>query len=488
MYQLTKIASLKSPEAFRKHTKSLGIELPIDELLEVGDASPLSNSVPWNDRKIGNRIAVQPMEGWDGTWTGGITEPMKRRWERFGESGAKLIWGGEAMAVRPDGRANPNQLVIQESNREDIKLLLDGLRRSHLNTYGDISDLVVGFQLTHSGRFCRPTDHHRWEPRVAHRHPLLDPKFGVTDDTAILNVSEVQQLVSDYVHAAEIAHWAGADFVDIKCCHGYLLHEFLSARNRHDEYGGPLANRARLLLEIIAAVRKQIPELGIGVRLSAFDMVPFEPNPDTAIEGRLGQGRPRDYSKLLPYAFGFGLSELDPLTMDLTETLVLIGWLQDAGVRLLNVTAGSPYYTPHLLRPAAFPPSDGYQPHEDPLISVSKHFSATRQIKQAFPNLIVVGSGYSYLQEYLPHAAQHNVREGWTDFVGLGRTVLSYPQVLMDSILQRKSQRKLICRTFSDCTTAPRNGLPSGCYPLDDYYKGTETAEAVKKIKSDFGV
>ena len=99
----------------------------------------------------------------------------------------------------------------------------------------------------------------------------------------------------------------------------------------------------------------------------------------------------------------------------------------------------------------------------------------------------MVGSGYSYLQEYLPHAAQHNVREGWTDFVGLGRTVLSYPQVLMDSILQRKSQRKLICRTFSDCTTAPRNGLPSGCYPLDDYYKGTETAEAVKKIKSAFG-
>ncbi|MFN7625799.1 MAG: hypothetical protein ACK5PZ_03140 [Pirellula sp.] len=121
------------------------------------------------------------------------------------------------------------------------------------------------------------------------------------------------------------------------------------------------------------------------------------------------------------------------------------------------------------------------------MISVSKHFTATRQIKRAFPELLVVGSGYSYLQEYLPHAAQHNVREGWTDFVGLGRTVLSYPQVLMDSILQRKSQRKLICRTFSDCTTAPRNGLPSGCYPLDDYYKGTETAEAVKKIKSAFG-
>ena len=487
MYQLTKIASLKTPEAFRQHTASLGIELPIDDSLEVGDASPLSKGLLWNGRRIGNRIAVQPMEGWDGTLTGGMTAPMKRRWERFGESGAKLIWGGEAMAVRPDGRANPNQLVIQENNRDDIKLLLSSLRHTHVQTYGEDSDLAVGFQLTHSGRFCRPTDHHHWEPRVAYRHPLLDPKFGVSDDAAVLNEPDLKQLVRDYVRAAEIARWAGADFVDIKCCHGYLLHEFLSARKRRDGYGGPLANRARLLLEIIEAVRKQIPELGIGVRLSAFDMVPFEPNPATAVEGRLGQGRPRDYSKLLPYAYGFGLSESDPLSMDLTETLVLIGWLKDAGVQLLNVTAGSPYYTPHLLRPAAFPPSDGYQPHEDPLISVSKHFSATRQIKRAFPELLVVGSGYSYLQEYLPHAAQHNVREGWTDFVGLGRTVLSYPQVLMDSILQRKSQRKLICRTFSDCTTAPRNGLPSGCYPLDDYYKGTETAEAVKKIKSAFG-
>jgi NADPH2 dehydrogenase len=488
MYQLTKIASLKTPEAFRQHTAFLGIELPIDDSLEIGDASPLSKGVLWNGRRIGNRIAVQPMEGWDGTLTGGMTAPMKRRWERFGESGAKLIWGGEAMAVRPDGRANPNQLVIQESNREDIKLLLVSLRQSHVQAYGDDSDLAVGFQLTHSGRFCRPTDHHHWNPRVAYRHPLLDPKFGVSDDSAVLSEPELKQLVRDYVRAAEIARWAGADFVDIKCCHGYLLHEFLSARKRRDGYGGPLANRARLLLEIIEAVRKQIPELGIGVRLSAFDMVPFEPNPATAVEGRLGQGRPREYSKLLPYAYGFGLSESDPLSMDLTETLVLIGWLKDAGVQLLNVTAGSPYYTPHLLRPAAFPPSDGYQPHEDPLISVSKHFSATRQIKRAFPELLVVGSGYSYLQEYLPHSAQHNVREGWTDFVGLGRTVLSYPQVLMDSILQRKSQRKLICRTFSDCTTAPRNGLPSGCYPLDEYYKGTEIAEAVKKIKSAFGV
>ena len=483
MYHLTKIASLKTPQQFRNHVASLGIELPIADSVADPD-SPLLTGLSWCQRVIGNRIAIQPMEGWDGTTEGGVSPPMLRRWARFGESGAKLIWGGEAMAIRPDGRANPNQLILIERNRDAIQSLLQSLRQTHREHWGTDDDLVVGFQLTHSGRFCRPNEHHRWEPRVAHRHPLLDSKFGVLDDGAVLTSHEVYQLIEDYTRAAKLAHAIGADFVDIKCCHGYLLHEFLSARSRHDEFGGPLEHRAKLLLSIIESIQNSVPGLGIGVRLSAVDTVPFEPNPDTAVEGRLGQGRPRDVSNYLPYQWGFGMHPSDPMQTDLSEPLRLVGWLQDAGVQLLNITAGSPYYTPHLLRPAAFPPSDGYQPHEDPLVSVAKHFAVTREIKRHFPEMIVVGSGYSYLQEYLPAAAVHNVREGWTDMIGLGRTVLSYPKIMMDAIHDGISQRKLICRTFSDCTTAPRNGLPSGCYPLDDYYKGTETAEAVKKIKS----
>lgn len=98
--------------------------------------------------------------------------------------------------------------------------------------------------------------------------------------------------------------------------------------------------------------------------------------------------------------------------------------------------------------------------------------------------MVVIGSGYSYLQEYMPAAALHNVKAGWTDMMGIGRSVLSYPRAMMDAIAKGTSERKLVCRTFSDCTTAPRNGLPSGCYPLDEYYKGTPTAEKVKEIKS----
>jgi 2,4-dienoyl-CoA reductase-like NADH-dependent reductase (Old Yellow Enzyme family) len=95
----------------------------------------------------------------------------------------------------------------------------------------------------------------------------------------------------------------------------------------------------------------------------------------------------------------------------------------------------------------------------------------------------IVGTGYSYLQDYLPHVAQAAVREGWTDFVGLGRMVLAYPELPADALAGRPIERKRICRTFSDCTTAPRNGLISGCYPLDPYYKALPEREELVAIK-----
>src|SRR5581483_11344643 len=114
-FELVRIPSLKTVENFRRHVAALNLNLPCDEKLETGAASPLARPVETiliNGKTIGNRFAVQPMEGWDGTSSGGITPEVLRRWERFGQSGAKLICGGEAMAVLADGRANPNQLII----------------------------------------------------------------------------------------------------------------------------------------------------------------------------------------------------------------------------------------------------------------------------------------------------------------------------------------------------------------------------------------
>lgn len=196
-------------------------------------------------------------------------------------------------------------------------------------------------------------------------------------------------------------------------------------------------------------------------------------------------GEPMDASGLLPYRLGFGICEDDPLEYDLTEPFELIARLQQLGVAALNVSCGSPYYNPHIQRPAIFPPSDGYQPPEDPLVGVVRQLDAARKCKAAFPDMPMVGSGYSYLQDYLPHVAQAVVREGWIDSVGLGRMVLSYPELPAETLGEGTMARRKVCRTFSDCTTAPRNGMISGCYPLDEHYKAMPQAVELKILRKE---
>jgi NADPH2 dehydrogenase len=485
--KLVRIPTLKTAADFRNLVAALGIDLPCDDAIVVGANSPLARPIDLvtvNGKRIGNRCAIQPMEGWDGTTMGGITDDVVRRWQRFGESRAKLIYGGEAMAVRPDGRANPNQLIITRENLAGLSTLRSTLVKAHEERYGTSSDLVIGFQLTHSGRFCKPKDKFRMEPRVAYRHPLLDPRFKVTSDEQVWTDAEIEQLIQDYIEAAKIAWEAGADFVDIKHCHGYLLHEFLSGFTRPGKYGGSFENRTRILREIISGIRAAGNKIEFGVRLSAFDFVPFKPDPALSAPGKPGPGIPEDYSQYLPYRYGFGVNQQNPVQYDLTETVRFIQLCAELGVKIVNLSAGSPYYNPHIQRPAAYPPSDGYQPPEDPLVGVARQINVVRQLKAtAPPGLIIVGTGYSYLQEYLPHVAQHVVREGWTDMIGLGRMVLSYPTIVTDAVEKGALTNKMICRTFSDCTTAPRNGMISGCYPLDKYYSAKPEFQKLKEVK-----
>jgi 2,4-dienoyl-CoA reductase-like NADH-dependent reductase (Old Yellow Enzyme family) len=483
--QRIRVSSLKSVDAFRAHIGSLRLQLPCDDSILKGTCSPLSQAfeaIRVNGKRIGNRYAVQPMEGWDASPTGGVTEDVMRRWRRFGQTGAKLICGGEAMAIRPDGRANPNQLVINEINKGDLAKLRAVLVESHRQRYGTSDDLVIGFQLTHSGRFCKPNHKTRLEPRVAYRHPILDQKFNVTSDSQLLTDADVDLLIEDYIRAARIAWEVGADFVDIKHCHGYLLHEFLSAFSRPGKFGGSFENRTRIVREIVAGIRADGNPIELGVRLSAFDSVPFRPDPNLSRPGKPGPGIPEDYS--LPYWHAFGVNPHNPLEPDLAEASEFLNLCARLGVKIVNLSAGSPYYNPHIQRPAAYPPSDGYEPPEDPLIGVWRQIDAVRRLKErANPNLLLVGSAYSYLQEFLPHVAQKVVGSGWVDLVGIGRMVLSYPDVFADALEKGELNSKQICRTFSDCTTAPRNGLVSGCYPLDEYYKQKDESAKLKEIK-----
>jgi 2,4-dienoyl-CoA reductase-like NADH-dependent reductase (Old Yellow Enzyme family) len=280
-------------------------------------------------------------------------------------------------------------------------------------------------------------------------------------------------LVDDFVIAAKRAADAGFAFVDIKHCHGYLGHEFLSAVDRPGKYGGSLENRTRFLRDIVAGIRAEAPTLEIAVRVSIYDFLPFQPGPD-------GVGVPAARAGAYRYAFG---GDGTGLGIDLTEPAAFLDLLRRLRIELVCSTAGSPYYNPHMQRPAAFPPSDGYLPPEDPLLGVARQIDATARIKAMFPDLVVVGSGYSYLQEWLPHVGQRVIREGKADFIGLGRMVLAYPELPADVLAGRPLARKRICRTFSDCTTAPRNGMVSGCYPLDPFYRERPEREAVNALK-----
>jgi NADPH2 dehydrogenase len=405
------VKTLKRADAFLAHLAAIDVSLPF---ADPPDLDALRASIEVTGRTCANRFAILPMEGWDGTDDGRPTDLVRRRWARFGQSGAGLVWGGEAFAVRPEGRANPHQLCLGPTSGDDL---------AELHALLDPSQ-VTSLQLTHSGRWSV-------DPRPGHADPLLDARRS----GPVLTPSELDAIADDYVAAARLARAAGFDFVDVKACHGYLLHELLSG-------AGDLEANAGTMRMIVERVRAD--GISVGVRLSTFDLPPHRPGPD-----------------------GVGEAEVDG-PWGFADPLALVDLL---GIDLLCVTAGSPYYCPHAQRPAWFPPSDGYSPPEDPLVGVARLLDSAAAIATARPDVTVVATGFSYLQEWLPHVASAMVRDGAASLVGIGRMALSYPDLPSDVLAGRPLDARRLCRTFSDCTTAPRNGLVSGCFPLDPFYK-----------------
>ena len=473
------IAAFRDVSAFKTHLATLAIPLECDDELLPAERSVLRRPLQIGQRIVGNRLCIQPMSGLDASADGRPTDLVTRRWVNYGRSGAALIWGGESAGVRPDVRENPYQLYYHPDNRASQEQLLRDTRAAHRERFGRTDNLLVGLQISHGGRFSRPDLDFLAKPRVAYRHPLLDARTGVQDDRCVLTDMELDDLVGDFVAYAKFIEEAGFDFVDVKQCHGYLLHELLSARTRPGRYGGSFENRTRLFREIVAAIKREAPTLMIASRISAFDTVPYEKSardPD-------GPGVPVDYRRLLPYRYGFGLKMDEPTEPDLTETLELLRLCEQLGVTLINLSAGTPYYNPHILRPNYFPPSDGYNPPEDPLVGCARQMVAVAQCKRAFPHLTLVGSGYSYLQEYLGHVAQAQVRLGHVDSIGIGRLSFAYPNYPHDLLSGGVIDRKRLCRTDSDCTTSMRHRLVSGCYPHDPFYKSLPEAKKLREIK-----
>ena len=448
--------------------------LGIDEnILTQAQDSPLSGN--WNIFGANRQIPfwIHAMEGWDGTANADIhgnghpSHLTFRRWMRFGKSRAHL-WGGEAMAVREDGRANHRQLIAKPETMIGLEALALAARNSHAANYGveSAANMLIGAQVTHSGRYCIPNAFGQKEPRVMHRHPVLDSRWNVTDDAQIFTDSELDDLIEYYVAAGIALLTVGFDFIDIKHCHGYLLHEMLAAKTRPGNYGGSFENRTRFLREVVKGIRAKVPDAKFGVRLSIADELP------------IGQFDAYDYE-----ALHFGLTKDGK--PDITEAILFANLCKELGIGALNATFGSPYYNPFAQRPAAFPPFDGKPVDVDPLKYVVQQLGLTRALKEAVPGLPIIGTGYTYLQQYLPHVAQWVIRNGWVDAVGMGRMVLSYPHFLHDVLSNGTLDRRLICRTFSDCTNGPRIGKVSGCYPLDPGYKAMDAWDAIKAKKAE---
>ncbi|HJM58370.1 MAG TPA: NADH:flavin oxidoreductase, partial [Planctomycetota bacterium] len=185
--------SFRTAEAMRVHLRALLPDLDMDLELE-GRAGPLGRELDIGSMTLGNRFAIHPMEGWDGTPEGEPSESTLRRWHGFGRSTAKMIWGGEAFAVCPEGRANPNQLH-RAPGREvlaSLSTLLSEVHTGHKEMGEPLDDLCVGLQLTHSGRFACPIDEPA--PKLVVRNLALEEHQGLPADLPLLTDTELEAI------------------------------------------------------------------------------------------------------------------------------------------------------------------------------------------------------------------------------------------------------------------------------------------------------
>jgi 2,4-dienoyl-CoA reductase-like NADH-dependent reductase (Old Yellow Enzyme family) len=464
-----------SVEEIEAESRQLGLDLRFS-----GDFTPLFRPVQLGPLRAGNSLCIQPMEGCDGTTDGRPDELTFRRYRRFGAGGAKLIWG-EAAAVLDEGRANSRQLLVNEQTAPALKEMLDQCRQAHREAFGGDEDMVVGLQLTHSGRYSYR------RPLLAFHDPVLDPRTVIDRATGkvadksypLLDDDYLERLPDHYVAAARLAYEAGCQFVDVKQCHRYLMSELLAAKTRPGRFGGSLENRTRLARTVIQRIRAEVPGLVLASRLNVYDGIPYR------MKAGSDEGEPCPWPT--PLVSAWGTSEADPFTPDLTEPAWWVGEMHRLGVALVNVSMGNPYATPHVIRPFEYPPPDGYQTPEHPLAGVDRHFRLTAQLQALHPDFPLVGSGYSYLQEYLPHAGAANLRDGRATFVGVGRAALPMPDFARQLREHGKLDRKRVCRTFSYCTALMRSKhnelgqFATGCPPFDKEVYGPIWEAAKKK-------
>ncbi len=436
---------LGSIEDLERLGERLGVRLEA-----VEDVSILAEPVRTGKLLIPNSLAVHPMEGCDGDYQGRPGKLTLRRYERFAAGGAGLIWA-EATAVVPEGRANPRQLWLNEENKDSFAAMVKMMRE-----VAPGHKPVIVLQLTHSGRYSKPQG--VGHPMIAQRDPYRDAlapqqkpdvnrKSKIPDDWPLVTDEYLDKLQDAYVEAARIAFEVGFDAVDIKSCHGYLINELFACHNRAGKYGGPFENRTRFVLEVIDKIHNELGEdKPITTRLGIYDAI--------------------------PYPYGWGVDKDDYTKPDLTEPKKLIGLLQQRGVNLINVTVANPYYNPHVGRPFNETIVGGYEEPEHPLVGVSRLVNLTGEIQKEFPDVAIVGTGYSWLRTLFANVAAANKATGLTTLVGAGRMAFAYPDFAKDIITKGRMYPEKVCVSCSACTQIMRDAGMTGCVVRDNEVYG----------------
>ena len=395
------------------------------------------------------------MEGCDGDAEGRPSKLTLRRYERFGAGGAGLLWA-EAIAILPEARANPRQLWLHEGSRAGFAELVRRAREKAAEANGPGHRPVMVAQLTHSGRYSKPDG--RARPIIGQRDPYRDPLIPqwpphlkgtskIPDDWPLVTDEYLDKLQKAYVEAARIAFAVGFDAVDIKSCHGYLINELLASRQRKGKYGGSFENRTRLLIETVDRVGAELDVRGrVVTRLGIYDAI--------------------------PYPYGWGVDEDDYRKPDLTEPKRLIKLLEDRGVGLINITVANPYYNPHVGRPFNEPIVGGYDEPEHPLAGVARLVGLTASVQKQFPNVALVGTGYSWLRTLFANVGAANKTQGRVTLVGAGRMAFAYPDFARDIINDGQMYPDKVCVGCSACTQIMRDAGRTGCVVRDNEVYG----------------
>ena len=431
---------LNSYDELQDALAKTGAVLPLSD-----DISVLSEPLTFGLSKtftLPNRFVVQPMEGFDSGPDGEPIELGFRRYERFATGGAGLIWF-EATSVRADARSNAQQFWLNDKSANRFAALEEKTRSLAKKTFGH--DIVSILQLTHSGRYSKPTRGNR-VPVIAQHSGMLDPAHNIPADHPLITDDELDRLQDDYVAAAKLAAKCGFDGVDIKSCHGYLLDELLGSHTREGKYGGSFENRTRFLRETIGKVRNEVPSLFVTTRMNVYDAV--------------------------KYPWGFGVHQENYKEWDLTEAKLLAKMLVELGIPLLNVTIGNPYFNPHFNRPYA-KTIRGATPYDEyPLLGVVRFVNIVREMQESVPELPMFGAGTAWLRHLVPKVAAGIVQRGWAKLFGYGRGAFAYPDMPKDIMEKGSMDLKKVCVACSGCTELMRAESPTGCVIRDrDYYR-----------------